>query len=155
MKDVRLRTWVVPVVVVLMFLAGAVNAFAQGATGTITGTVVDTSGAALPGATVTMTETNTLAVRTGVSNESGLFRMAALDPGEYTVRVEMPSFKPVSISAVRLSTNEIRALGKVSLSIGSIEQTVDVTAEATPVQVSDSARRKTVTGDDLKNIQMK
>src|SRR3954463_6750107 len=106
MKVVRLRTWVVPIVVLLISLAGAMNAFAQ-ASGTITGTVVDSSGAALPGATVTVTESNTLAVRTGVSNEAGLFRMAALDPGEYTVRVELASFKPVSISAVKVSTSEI------------------------------------------------
>src|SRR3954447_11833093 len=104
MKDVRLRTWVVPIVVALISLAGAMNAFAQAATGTLTGTVVDGSGAALPGATVTVTEKNTLAVRNGVSNEAGLFRLAALDPGEYTVRVELASFKSVSISAVKLST---------------------------------------------------
>ena len=156
MNVLRLHTWARSVVVVvLIYLAGAVGAFAQGATGTLTGTVVDSSGAALPGATVTVTETNTLAVRSGVSNQAGLFRMAALDPGTYTVKVELPSFKTVSVTAVKLSTNEIRDLGKLVLQIGSIEQSVEVTAESTPVQVSDSARRKTVTGDDLKNIQMK
>jgi hypothetical protein len=154
MENVRPRTRVLSLVVVLICLAAAGTASAQG-TGTITGTILDTSGAALPGASVTVTETNTVAVRTGVSNETGLFRIAALDPGEYTVRVELASFKPVSITAVKLSSAEIRDLGKLTLQIGGIEQSIDVTAAATPVQVSESSRRKTVTGDDLMNIQMK
>ena len=79
MEIVR-RRWARPVVFLLVCLAGAGTAFAQGATGTLTGTVVDGSGAAVPGATVNATEANTGTVRTVVSNEQGLFRMAALIP---------------------------------------------------------------------------
>src|SRR5206468_10430222 len=95
-------------------LAGATSARAQG-TGTLTGTVVDSSGSAVPGATVTATEAETAAVRTVVSNENGLFRIAALNPGQYTVKVELTSFKPVTIASIALSSAEIRDLGKVTL----------------------------------------
>lgn len=153
MSNVRCR-WALPFVVAAICLAGASSAFAQG-TGTLTGTVVDTQGSAVPGATVTATEAETVAVRTVVSNESGLFRIAALNPGRYTVKVELTSFKPVTVEAISLSSAEIRDLGKITLQVGALTEIISVTSEVTPVQVADSARRKTVTGDDLQNIQMK
>ena len=154
MNNVRC-VWVLPFVVASVCLAGATSALAQGTSGTLTGTVVDSSGSAVPGATVTATEAETAAVRTVVTNENGLFRIAGLDPGRYNVKVELTSFKPVTVEAVALSTSEIRDLGKVTLQVGAITEVVSVTSEVTPVQVADSARRKTVTGDDLQNIQMK
>jgi hypothetical protein len=135
--------------------AGAPDAFAQGTNGILTGTVVDDSGAAVPGATVTATETGTATSRTTVSGESGLFRMAALNPGRYTVTVELSGFRTLTVADINLSTNETRDLGKLKLEVGGVTEKVEVTSEATPVQVADSARRKTVTGDDLQNIQMK
>ena len=121
----------------------------------MTGTVVDSSGSAVPGATVTATEAETAAVRVVVSNESGLFRIAALNPGRYTLKVELTSFRPITVQEINLSSAEIRDLGKLALQVGGVTETVSVTSEVTPVQVADSARRKTVTGDDLQNIQMK
>ena len=155
MSNVRC-VWAVPFVVASLCLAGASSAFAQGGTtGTLTGTVVDAQGSAVPGATVTVTEAETTAARTVVSNENGLFRIAGLDPGRYTLKVELTSFKPVSIADIALSSAEIRDLGKLKLEVGALTETLTVTSEVTPVQVADSSRRKTVTGDDLKNIQMK
>ena len=76
-------------VVLLIGLACATSVFAQSATGTITGTVVDSTGAALPGATVNVTEAATGTVRTGVTDGAGLFRFAALNPGRYALAVEL------------------------------------------------------------------
>ncbi len=147
--------WAVLLVVAFICFVSASPALAQGTTGTLTGTVVDAQGSAVPGATVTATEAATTAVRSVVSNESGLFRIAGLDPGRYTLKVELTSFKPISIADIALSVAEIRDLGKVKLEVGALTETLTVTSEVTPVQVADSARRKTVTGDDLQNIQMK
>jgi hypothetical protein len=156
MTDVR-RTWTSAVVVVLICLASAVGAFAQagGGTGTLTGTVVDSTGAALPGATVSATAANTGSVRTVVSSEAGLFRLAALNPGRYSVRVELPGFRPLTVADVDLLSSEIRDLSKLTLQLGEITETVSVTSEVTPVQLADSSRRATITADDLSNIQMK
>ena len=153
MNSVRC-VWSLPLVFALICLSATSSAFAQG-TGTLTGTVVDSSGSAVPGATVTATEAETTAVRTTVSNETGLFRIAALNPGRYTLKIELASFRPVTVEEINLSSAEIRDLGKLTLQVGNLTETVSVTSEVTPVQVADSARRKTVTGDDLKNIQMK
>ena len=83
------------IVVVLLCLAAATSAFAQGGTGTLTGTVVDGTGAAIPGATVIATEVNTGAVRTVVSDDAGLFRIPALNPGRYVIKIELASFRPL------------------------------------------------------------
>ena len=153
--DIVRRRWARPVVVLLVCLAGAGTAFAQGATGTLTGTVVDGSGAAVPGATVNATEANTGTVRTVVSNEQGLFRMAALSPGRYTLSVELASFRTVTVSDINLLSSETRDLGKLTLEVGTVSEIVSVTSEVTPVQVADSSRRSTITVDDIANIQTK
>ena len=103
--------WVLPFVVASICLSGASSALAQGTTGTLTGTVVDSSSSAVPGATVTATEGETAAVRTVVTNENGLFRITGLNPGRYTLKVELTSFKPVTVSDIALSAAEIRDLG--------------------------------------------
>ena len=139
---------------VLLCLA-ATSAFAQGGTGTLTGTVVDGTGAAVPGATVTATELNTGTERTVVSDEPGVFRMAALNPGPYVIKIELASFRPLSVADINLLASEIRDLGKLALEVGGITETVSVTSEVTPVQVADSSRRSTITVDDIANIQMK
>jgi hypothetical protein len=156
MTDMR-RTWTRPDVEVLFCLAGAATGLAQagGGTGTLTGTVVDSTGAALPGATVSATAANTGSVRTVVSSEAGLFRLAALNPGRYSVRVELPGFRPLTVADVDLLSSEIRDLSKLMLQLGEITETVSVTSEITPVQLADSSRRATITSDDLSNIQMK
>src|SRR5262245_32158855 len=147
-------SWVRVFVVVLFCMAGARTATAQG-TGTLTGTVVDDTGASLPGATVTATDATTATVRSVVSNDAGIFRIAALNPGRYIVKVELAGFKPVTIADINLLSLENRDLGKVSLALGSIQETLTVTADVTPVQVSDSSRFKTITLEDLTNVQGK
>jgi hypothetical protein len=67
-------------VLALFVLAGAANAFAQGQSGIITGTVTDSDGV-IPGATVTATDPTTGLVRSAISNEQGIFRILSLPPG--------------------------------------------------------------------------
>jgi hypothetical protein len=148
------RFWVLSCVIALISLANATSGFAQG-TGTLTGTIVDDTGAALPGATVNATEASTGTVRTAVSNEAGLFRMAALNPGRYTLTVELASFRTLNVADIALASAEVRDLGKLALQIGGLTETVSITSEVTPVQVADSARRSTLTVDDIANIQTK
>jgi len=153
MESVRC-SWVRVFVVVLLCIAAPRGATAQG-TGTLTGTVIDDTGASLPGATVTATDATTATVRSVVSNAVGIFRIAALNPGRYVVKVELPGFKPVTIADVNLLSLENRDLGKVSLALGSIQENLTVIAESTPVQFSDSSRMQTITLEDLTNIQVK
>jgi hypothetical protein len=139
----------------LISLACATTAFAQGATGTITGTVVDSTGATLPGATVNVTEEATGTVRTVVTDQAGLFRFAALNPGRYAVAVELANFRTLNVADISLLSTEVRDLGKLSLQVGGLTETVTITSEVTPVQVADSSRRATLTQDDIAAIPTK
>ncbi len=146
--------WSRLVVIGLLCLGSAHHASAQGP-GTLTGTVIDSIGAALPGATVSAKEANTGSVRTAVSNEAGLFRLAALNPGRYSISVELASFRTLEIADVALLSAETRDLGRLTLEIGGVTESVSVTSDITPVQLADSSRRSTLTVDDLANIQTK
>src|SRR3989442_15375688 len=96
-RRTRWRPGVITSVFAMLCLAFAVNAFAQGAgNSTVTGTVVDNTGV-VPGATVTLTQAATGLVHTNASNETGVFRFAALPPGQYSIKIELQGFKPVAV----------------------------------------------------------
>lgn len=149
-------TWLVPTVAVVTWLATAGNVFAQGTNlGTLTGAVADTSGGVLPGVTVTAVEASTNIRRVTISSEAGLFRLPALSPGAYLVKVELSGFTPLNVGEINLLSSEVRNLGRLVLQLGGVAESIMVTAEATPVQTAASSRTATVTSDQLKNIQMR
>jgi hypothetical protein len=77
-------------------LLGCVSAFAQQTTGAISGRVLDSQGAAMPGVTVTARNEATGFTRTEASNSDGVYRLAALPVGIYEVKAELPGFTTVS-----------------------------------------------------------
>src|SRR5262245_7228507 len=82
-------------VVVALLLPGLVmssNAFGQGTTA-LSGTVQDTSGALIPGVEISAVNEATGVERTALSNEAGAYNFAAMQPGTYTVRASLTSFK--------------------------------------------------------------
>ena len=126
--------------ILTLCLALPLTAMAQGAgTSTVTGTVVDNVGV-VPGATVTLTAVATKLVRTNTTNETGIFRFAALPPGYYSLKVETQGFKPVAVDNFIVDAGAIRDLGRLTMTAGNLTEAVTVTAEVTPVQVK---RRKT------------
>ena len=149
------RTWLSSCVVLLICLASAATAFAQGQnTATLSGTVVDNVGV-VPGATVTITSSATNAPRSAVTNEQGIFRLPAVPPGRYTLKVNMEGFKQIDMADLPLSAGEVRDLGRLTLSAGGVTETVNVTAEVTPVQTTSSALQKNLTSDLLTSVQVK
>ena len=87
-------------------------AAAQMTRGAISGTARDASGAIVPGATVTVTNTDTNITRSVVTDAQGFYRVPALEPGTYTVRVELSGFQTVENREVRLV-----AAGEVTLNV--------------------------------------
>ena len=78
----------------------------QAVNAAIEGTIVDTSGGVLPGVTITITNTETGAERSVVTNENGLYRALLLPLGRYQVVVELPGFKKFEQVGVTLSAGE-------------------------------------------------
>src|SRR5262249_58929812 len=86
--------WVL--ITTLVVLLSALALFAQGNFGRILGSVKDPTGAVLPGATVSVVDTQRGLARTVTTDEAGLFNAPTLTPGTYTGPVEFPGFKTLS-----------------------------------------------------------
>ena len=93
--------------------------------GTITGDVKDSSGATIPGSTITVTNVATNASRTQTSNEVGAFTFPAMPPGVYVVKAELEGFKP-SQNQVELHVEQTLRVS-FSLQIGNFTETTQVT----------------------------
>src|SRR5215510_6553291 len=101
--------------------AAVIPTRAQTAAGEITGIVRDQAGAAIPGATITVTETRTNLQRVVVSTSDGVYTAASLAPGEYRLEIELSGFKPVRREGVRLATGE-KARVDFDLGVGGIRE---------------------------------
>jgi hypothetical protein len=115
-------------VVGLAVVALATPAWAQLTRGIISGVVTDSGGGVLPGVTVTMTNQDTGVVRSTISNDAGVYRAPALEPGVYTVRAELDSFKTFGTTDVRVGSGQEVVLN-AALSVGGLAETVQVTAD--------------------------
>src|SRR2546426_759776 len=111
--------------------------FAQLPTGTILGVVKDSSGAVIPGVSVTVTNIDTSLSRTGASAEDGSYRFPALPVGHYRLDVMKEGFSALSRTGITLEVGQ-EATIELILEVGSPGQTVTVAAEAPLVQTSNS-----------------
>lgn len=123
----------------------------QEVTASITGTVTDPRGAALPGATVTATSQERGETFTGVTNDTGLYRIAQLPVGTYVVKVEKSGFALASYPAFVLTLNQVARVD-VTMKVGQASETVEVTGSA-PVLATETTQVDTVidaaTNDNL------
>jgi outer membrane receptor protein involved in Fe transport len=122
--------------ILMALLALPVAVLAQ-ATGQITGTVTDGSGAVLPGVTIEATNGATGAVRTATSGADGLFNLPLLQPGDYTVKASLPGFRSAQREAVRVTVTETARVA-FELAVGEISETVSVVADATLIETSNA-----------------
>lgn len=113
-----------------------VLAFAQSTNATLTGTIKDSSGGVLPGATVTVRNLETNETRSVVSSGDGLYRVTNLPRGRYDVTAELEGFKSVTQSNVLLTVGDTVRLD-VTLEVGSIAETVQVTSSAVLVNTEE------------------
>jgi hypothetical protein len=134
--------------VIALLTLGAVPADAQFDRGQIAGVVRDQQGGVIPGATVTAMHLGRRISTTVVTNETGYYIFANLQPGAYDVSAELEGFKKAVTAGVQLDAGAKVSLD-VTLQPGTITEAVTVTAEATPLQ-SDPAVRKTIEAKDTR-----
>jgi hypothetical protein len=120
----------------------AAMALSQSTSGTIVGTVLDSTGASVAGAKVQVKNEGTGAVVNITTSETGAYVAPSLPPAIYTVRVEMPGFRAAESLHVQVPVNAT-VRNDVRLQAGDLAQTVDVTATA-PVINSESASVSTI-----------
>src|SRR6266481_7700529 len=141
--------------VILAILAFSAAAVAQSITGSISGTVTDSTGGVIPGTTVTLTGDQTGGTRTATTNGEGRFNFAALQPGNFSIKVEHQGFQVLDQTGVVLSANESLALGDLKLQPGQVSETVSVVSEGTIVERETSDLTARLTSDQLNLISTK
>jgi outer membrane receptor protein involved in Fe transport len=115
---------------------------AQATTGTLRGTVTDSNGGVVSGATVTVKNQATGSVVTSTTTTDGIFDASALQPGDYTVTVEAPNFKRAVSTGVVVKLGIVNPLAVV-LEAGNVTETVTVTANTEEVVQRDQSQIST------------
>ena len=124
-------------------LVCAGNAEAQTITGTITGIVKDSSGGVLPGATVAMTHVQTGRQETALSDGEGRYTSAPLPLGTYRLEATLSGFKSAVQSGIELTVSDVARVD-FTLEVGTVQEIVEVAANASLVDASTSALGKLV-----------
>lgn len=132
MRCVKLR-FVLPLISLLPLSTIAV--FAQ--TASLNGTVTDTSGALVQGATVTVRNAATNAARAVETGSAGIYSVPNLDAGQYEINITKPGFRPVKFESVKLTVDQALTLN-AKLDVGSTAEQVTVEGAAAPVDTTDA-----------------
>lgn len=124
----------------LTLLLSTILGFGQTSRGTVSGVVKDPNGAVVPGAEVTLTNTETTVSRSSVTNDEGFYRFDAVDLGTYSVRISAPSFSTTVKSGVTVAANQTAAVD-ADLQVGSQQAVVEIVGTASePLQTESPVR---------------
>ena len=127
----------------ILALLTAVPAAAQEIRATVTGTVTDTQGAAMPGVTVTVLNVDTNIGASAVTDAHGAYVVPKLQPGRYRVTASLPGFKSFARDGIVLRTAETGTIN-VTLDVGAVEETITVTGALSGVESNQSTLAQTV-----------
>ena len=130
----------------LMVLVVTGTAAAQSGNAILGGTVADSTGALIPGVTVTTTNTRTGIASTTLTNESGTYQFPSVQPGAYTASAELPGFQIQTYNNVTLGVAQQVRLN-FTLQVGSVAQSVEVAVQADTLIATTSASVGTVLPD--------
>jgi Carboxypeptidase regulatory-like domain len=129
------------------------DGFAQSFTGQIVGTVTDQTGGALPGVTITVTNTGTNAQRVIITNETGSYTVPALPSGTYRVEAQLPGFKTQARSGLVIQVNETPRINFV-MTVGEISQTVEVLGSAPLIETETASLGQVIDRDKIDNLPL-
>ena len=135
--------------VAIVFFAGALSlANAQVSTGTITGTVTDSSGAAIPNVKVTVIQTDTNFQSNALTNSEGFYRVPSLQPGTYRITFEAAGFKRFLQVGVDLNVGSVLPVN-AKLEVGQLTESVQVSAQGTLLETETSSTGSLTEGATL------
>jgi Carboxypeptidase regulatory-like domain len=129
--------------------------FAQITTGSLSGTARDTTGAAIPKAAVTLLNDATNDTRKTVTDGTGYFTFAAVQPGTYSVTVQSPGFSSWTQTGLVMNSGDTRQVAGIQLAVGAASAAVTVSANAAQILPTDSGERSMViTSKDLEQLSL-
>jgi carboxypeptidase family protein/TonB-dependent receptor-like protein len=129
------------------------RSLAQDATGRIFGTVYDPQGLVVPDVQITATNTATQDARVATTNKEGTFQLLALPIGNYKLTAEHTGFRTVISAEQKLLINQALRID-IKLEVGAENQTVEVGAEAAPVETVNPTLGQSITGRALTNMPL-
>ena len=133
---------------------GSPAAFAQSIFANLSGTVTDSVGALVPGATVKVENAESKAIRHYVTNSSGFFSATELPTGTYTVTVEMKGFEKWQGTGIVLKSSDDKSM-TIPLKVGTESTTVEVNADSSDIAINDTgAKIVRIDSKDLDNLSL-
>ncbi|MEQ1911173.1 MAG: carboxypeptidase-like regulatory domain-containing protein, partial [Vicinamibacterales bacterium] len=142
-----MRRLLIALVAIVLVVGGSTQLFAQGFQGGIRGAVKD-SGGVIPGVEVTLTNDSTSVARSTTSNDAGEYNFPNLQPGAYTLTTSLQGYKTYKRAGLTVGTQQFLTLD-VTLEVGSLDETITVTAQAPLIETSNAS-----TGTTLDNEVM-
>jgi len=137
-----------------MLFSFAILAVGQETTGSISGTITDSSGAVIKGATVTLTNTDRgQKIRTLTTSSAGFYTGTSLPLGVYTVQVANSGFKTEAVTGLVLHANDALTVNR-TLVAGGATEIVSVTADEAQLNLEDGTSAGIITGDQLNELVM-
>jgi len=144
----RFKSFAATILVLLVFVGVVV---AQTSKGILAGVVRDSSGAGIPGATVTVTSQDTGETRTVKSESTGAYRVDAISPGNYKVHVEMTGFQAFDASNLTVRSSIVTSYDP-TVQIGSVSQTVSVEANTAQLNTENGSLSGTISQTEMVNL---
>src|SRR3954471_18607355 len=126
---------------------------AQSSTGRISGTVVDASGAVLPGATVTVIQDQTRLTKSATTDKDGAYLFVSLPVGTYTVSAEMSGFRKQVKSGYNLVADG-RVTADFNLALGQVSEVVEVTVAGETVNTTSGEIARVVDREQVQNLAL-
>jgi len=137
----------------LLVIASSFPVYAQGNSGRILGTVTDQTGAALPAATVVITDVQRAASRTLTTDDAGEYVAPDLTPGEYTVRAEASGFKAVQRLNIAIEIGK-DAVVDISLPTGQATETITVSEEVPLLDTTNATLGGTLSNKEINDLPL-
>ena len=152
-SNLMTRVYRCGVIAVLVALLLPAPASAQFDAATVLGTVRDSSGAIVPGATVTLTNASTGITATAVSDEHGDYQFLNVRIGTYNVKAELQGFSVASVQDVAVTVNARQRIDLV-LKVGDMGETVTVTGAAKLLETDSSDRGQVIRKEQIVNLPL-
>jgi hypothetical protein len=153
LRPMSRRVWQGILLCALFPIVAGPPAKAQNVYGSLVGTVVDHSGAAVAGAGVTLTNLGTSETRTTRTDANGTYQFLTLVPGQYAVAIEQQGFKRFNREPIDIQVQTATRID-ASLEIGDVKQTVQVTSETPLLQTETSSLGQTVEGRSVQDMPL-
>ncbi len=140
-------------ILIALLLLSSVPAWAQFETASVVGALRDKTGAVVPGAKVTLTNTGTGVSAEQVSNKEGGFEFFTVRPGTYLVTAEMAGFSLALVDNITVQVGARQRID-VTMAVGAVTERVEVKAGSAMLDTDSSQRSQVITGDQMRQLAL-